>query len=331
MSAALLSVREVRKAFRDQVAVDALSFDVRPGEIFGFLGPNGAGKTTTLRMILGVTRPDRGEVWFDGRDGVDRTRIGYLPEERGLYDDQKVIDTLAYLGSLRGLSPAAARAASARWLERFGLADRGKAKLTELSKGMQQKIQLAGALLHDPALAVLDEPFSGLDPLNQEMLLEVVRDLRAQGMTILFSAHQLNLVERLCDRFLLIARGKEVLSGRLDEMRVAVKGGAGETFALELEARAGGATPDAAACRAAFARAGLGAGDLRAETLGAGRLRLELDLPKGADVGPALAELGTAYAVRHVEMRPISLHEIYLHAVRKSLGEAAAAEEALHA
>ncbi len=329
MSAPLLSVREVCKTFREHVAVDALSFDVRRGEIFGFLGPNGAGKTTTLRMILGITRPDRGEVHFDGTLGVDRSKIGYLPEERGLYDDQRVLDTLVYLGSLRGMSPASARASAARWLERFGIADRSKAKLQELSKGMQQKIQLAGALLHEPTLAVLDEPFSGLDPINQELLLGVVRDLRAQGVTILFSAHQLNLVERLCDRFLLIARGREVLSGGLDEMRIAAKGGASETFVIELDPRTGGAVPDASTSRAAFARAGLGAADVRVETLGAGRVRLEVDLPKGSDVGQALAELGSAYAVRHVEMRPISLHEIYLHAVRTSLGEAAVAEEAL--
>jgi ABC-2 type transport system ATP-binding protein len=330
MSAPLLSVESVTKRFRDAVAVDALSFDVRAGEIFGFLGPNGAGKTTTLRMILGITKPDSGSVRFDGAPGVDRARIGYLPEERGLYDDQRVLDTLVYLGTLRGLSPAAARAAGSRWLERLGLADRAKAKLTELSKGMQQKAQLAGALLHEPALAVLDEPFSGLDPINQETLLEIVRELRTQGMTILFSAHQLNLVERLCDRFLLIARGRSVLSGNLDEMRAAVKGGAGETFVLELDARAGAnggaaaVAPSVAACRAAFARAKLGAGDARIEALGGGRVRIEVDLPKGADVGPALAELGAAFAIRHVEMRPISLHELYLHAVRTSLGAAAA-------
>jgi ABC-2 type transport system ATP-binding protein len=327
VSATLLSVQSVTKTFREAVAVDALSFDVRAGEIFGFLGPNGAGKTTTLRMILGITKPDRGSVRFDGADGIDRARIGYLPEERGLYDDQRVLDTLVYLGTLRGLSPAASREAALRWLERFGLADRAKAKLSELSKGMQQKVQLAGALLHDPALAVLDEPFSGLDPINQETLLEVVRELRARGMTILFSAHQLNLVERLCDRFLLIAQGCEVLSGRLDDMRAAVKGGASETFTVELEARNGGAAPEATACRAALARAGLRAGDARVETLGGGRVRLEVDLAKGADVGPALAELGAAYAIRHVEMRPISLHELYLHAVRTSLGASAAPNE----
>ena len=228
----VLSVRGIRKAFKDRVAVEDLSFDVKPGEIFGFLGPNGAGKTTSLRMILGITHPDRGTVAFEGRPDVDRTRLGYLPEERGLFEDQKVIDTLTYLGELRAMRARDARASAHAWLERLGLADRAKAKLNELSKGMQQKIQFAAAVLHAPTLAVLDEPFSGLDPLNQELFLEIVRELRDKGTTVLFSAHQLNLVERLCDRFLLIARGREVISGTLEAMRHTITGGATETEAV---------------------------------------------------------------------------------------------------
>jgi ABC-2 type transport system ATP-binding protein len=325
----VLSVRSIRKAFKDRVAVDDLSFDVQPGEIFGFLGPNGAGKTTTLRMILGITRPDAGAVQFEGRDQVDRSRIGYLPEERGLFEDQKVIDTLGYLGELRGLAPRDARAAGAAWLERLGLADRTKSKLSELSKGMQQKVQFAAAVLHAPALAVLDEPFSGLDPLNQELFLEIVRELRDRGTTVLFSAHQLNLVERLCDRFLLIARGREVLSGSLEAMRRTISGGATETLVLELAARNGGPLPDPARARAAFGDAGV-AGSLKAEPLGGGRLRVEAGLTPQHDVGPALAALGGAYAIVGIETAPISLHEIYLRAVRSAMGEAAALEEAAH-
>jgi ABC-2 type transport system ATP-binding protein len=322
----VLAVHGIRKVFKDQVAVEGLSFDVRPGEIFGFLGPNGAGKTTSLRMILGITRPDAGKVEFEGRLDVDRSRIGYLPEERGLFEDQKVIDSLGYLGELRGMSPRGARAAGHTWLERLGLADRAKSKLNELSKGMQQKIQFAAAVLHAPALAVLDEPFSGLDPLNQELFLDVVRELRDAGTTVLFSAHQLNLVERLCDRFLLLARGREVLAGSLDSMRHAISGGATETLVLELGARNGGPAPDAAAARAAFHVAGV-AGTLKVEPAGSGRLRIEAGLAPQHDVGPALAALGGAYAIVGIETAPISLHEIYLRAVRTAMGEGALEEE----
>ena len=323
----VLEVQGITKAFKDRVAVDALSFDVRRGEIFGFLGPNGAGKTTSLRMILGITRPDSGTVRFDGGPRVDRHRIGYLPEERGLFEDQKVLDTLSYLGQLRGLSPKAARAAGAQWLERLGLADRAKSKLNELSKGMQQKIQFAGAVLHGPTLAILDEPFSGLDPLNQELFLSVVRELRDEGTTVLFSAHQLNLVERLCDRFLLMARGREVLHGSLDAMRTKITGGATETLVLELAARNGGQAPDSGAARAAFTLAGV-QGAIKVESAGVGRLRIEAGLPPAHDIGPALAALGGAYAVMRVETAPISLHEIYLRAVRTAMGDSALEEEA---
>jgi ABC-2 type transport system ATP-binding protein len=329
-SPSILAVHGITKAFKDRVAVDALSFEVRRGEIFGFLGPNGAGKTTSLRMILGITHPDSGTVTFDGGPTVDRRLIGYLPEERGLFEDQKVIDTLGYLGQLRGMSPREARAAGMQWLERLGLADRAKSKLNELSKGMQQKIQFAGAVLHAPTLAVLDEPFSGLDPLNQELFLSVVRDLRDQGTTVLFSAHQLNLVERLCDRFLLIARGREVITGSLDAMRSAITGGASETLVLELSARDDGPSPDAAAARAAFHRAGI-AGAVKVESAGVGRLRVEAGLPPLHDVGPALAALGGAYAITRVETAPISLHEIYLRAVRSAMGDSALEEEAARA
>jgi len=326
----VLSVRSIRKVFKDRVAVDDLSFDVQPGEIFGFLGPNGAGKTTSLRMILGITRPDAGSVLFEGREQVDRSRIGYLPEERGLFEDQKVIDSLGYLGELRGMAPRDARAAGASWLERLGLSDRSKSKLNELSKGMQQKIQFAAAVLHGPTLAVLDEPFSGLDPLNQELFLEVVRELRERGTTVLFSAHQLNLVERLCDRFLLIARGREVLSGSLETMRRTISGGATETLVLELMTRNGSPPLDPARARAAFGDVGV-AGTVKAELVGGGKLRVEAGLARQHDVGPALAALGGTWAIVTIETDPISLHEIYLRAVRSAMGEAAALEEAIDA
>jgi ABC-2 type transport system ATP-binding protein len=230
----ILAVEQITKTFGDVRAVDGISFEVGPGEILGFLGPNGAGKTTTLRMILEITRPDAGRVvWGDG-GGLDRRRIGYLPEERGVFEDAGVLAMLAYLGTLRGMDDRAAQAAAAAWLERLGLADRARHKVGTLSKGNQQKVQFAGAILHRPALAVLDEPFSGLDPINQELVIGLIRELRDQGVAVLLSAHQLNLAERLCDRFYLIARGRGVLEGTLERIRTQVARGAGEVLEVDL-------------------------------------------------------------------------------------------------
>ncbi len=318
--APLLEVDGVVKRFGDHAAVDGLSFDVRPGEIFGFLGPNGAGKTTTLRMLLGITRPDRGTVRFDGGDRLDRSRVGYLPEERGLYEDARLLDVLGYLGALRGMSMADARREGRAWLERLGLGDKLKAKLNTLSKGNQQKVQFAGAVLHRPALAVLDEPFAGRDPLNQELFLELIRELRDLGAAVLLSAHHLDLVERLCDRFLLIARGRAVLAGTLEEVRRAV-GGAGEVASFEL--RAGAVSADELAARVPAIVAGA-----RAEwtALAGDAFRLDVLLPAGADVSPLLAEIAARAAVSRVTMRAMRLHEIYVRAV----GGPAPAGETIH-
>ncbi len=305
-----LVVGSVVKRFGDLVAVDELSFEVRRGEIFGFLGPNGAGKTTTLRMILGITRPDRGDVRFEGSDRLERARVGYLPEERGLYEDATLLDTLEYLGTLRGMPVAAARRAGRAWLERLELGGQLKAKLNTLSKGNQQKVQFAGAVLHEPALAVLDEPFAGLDPLNQERFMELIREQRDRGAAVLLSAHHLDLVERLCDRFLLIARGRALLAGTLAEVRRAA-GGAGEVLSLELHPRDGLAPGEIV--RRLLARAPDAAADVEAHAGGA--TRADVRMPEGADVSPLLAEAALLGAVRRVTMRPLRLHEIYVRAV----------------
>jgi ABC-2 type transport system ATP-binding protein len=211
----------VRKAFDGQVAVDDLSLAVPAGSIFGLLGPNGAGKTTTIRMIMDILGPDRGEVRLFGRPRRvdDGGRIGYLPEERGLYRKMTVEDQLAFLGELHGLARNRARELSRGWLERVGLADRAKAKVETLSKGMQQKIQLAGTVLHDPELLILDEPFSGLDPINQTLFKELIAELRQRGRTILFSTHVMEHAEKLCDRIALIAKGRVLLAGGLAEIK----------------------------------------------------------------------------------------------------------------
>ena len=307
----LLSVQAVSKTFGDLRAVDAISLAVAPGEILGFLGPNGAGKTTTLRMILEITRPDSGRVVWDGGGRLDRRRIGYLPEERGLFEDATVLGMLAYLGTLRGMEERAARSEARAWLERLDLADRAGHKVNTLSKGNQQKVQFAGAILHRPALAVLDEPFSGLDPLNQELVIGLIRELKDRGSGVLLSAHQLDLAQRLCDRFHLIARGRSVLEGTLESLRRQVARGAGEVLQVELRS-----TPASAGIRPDdLVRAVRPDVECLVDPGTDHTLRVVASLPEGTDLGPILGALGARFAIERVHMRPLSLHEIYLRAV----------------
>jgi len=207
----------VRKTYGDFVAVDGVSLAVPAGSVFGFLGPNGAGKTTSIRILMDIIAPDTGEVRLFGRKrrSEDLFRVGYLPEERGLYRKMTVLEHLSFLGELHGLTGKEARRRAADWLERLGLADRAGGKVEELSKGMQQKIQLAGTVIHEPEILILDEPFSGLDPINQGLFKDLLSDYQKQGKTILFSTHVMEQAEKLCDHICLIARGREVLSGEL--------------------------------------------------------------------------------------------------------------------
>lgn len=222
MTQSVLDVRNLTKAYPGKKAVNDVSFSVRKNEIMGFLGPNGAGKTTTIRMILGILKADSGEVVFhlNGHSGpLNKEKIGYLPEERGLYDDAKVLNTLVYLATLKGIEPAEARKRAMEWLESMGLKDYANHKLEKLSKGMQQKVQFIATIIHNPPLVVLDEPFSGLDPINQDLFKQMILKLRDEGITVLLSAHQMNVVQELCDRIFLIHNGQCVLQGTLDEIR----------------------------------------------------------------------------------------------------------------
>jgi ABC-2 type transport system ATP-binding protein len=217
----ILAVRDIRKTFGEVRAVDGVSFSVRRGTITGLLGRNGAGKTTTIRMITGIFMPDSGDIrWLASSDGTSfRDRIGYLPEERGLYKQMKIVDLLLFLAEIKGQKPADVRPRIDHWLDRFELTDKRDAKVEELSKGNQQKVQLIGTLLHDPELIILDEPQSGLDPVNMVLVRNLLRDLRQEGKTILLSTHMMAEAEKMADEIILIHRGQVVLSGTIDQVR----------------------------------------------------------------------------------------------------------------
>ena len=219
----MLEIVDLTKRYGGVVALDGATFRVSPGRIVGFLGPNGAGKTTTMRAIFGLMQPDRGEVrWCGERVGPEtRARFGHMPEERGLYPTMKVADQLKYFARLSGLGSTAADRAARSWLDRLGLSDRQGARLEALSHGNQQRVQLAAALVHDPELAVLDEPFSGLDPLGVEALGELLVQTAATGVAVLFSSHQLDLVENICQDVVIIDRGRVVLDGVVADLKAA--------------------------------------------------------------------------------------------------------------
>jgi len=216
----IIRVRDLVKRYGDVVAVDRLSFEVEQGEIFGLLGPNGAGKTTTIRVIMDILQPDEGTVAVLGQPpGQAKGQVGYLPEERGLYRNLKVLDALIYLAELKGTPRSAARERAMRLLERIQLEDWATRKIRDLSKGMQQRLQFVASLIHDPEVLFLDEPFQGLDPVNVERIKDFTADLHREGKTIVLSTHQMNLVEALCDRILLINQGQAVLYGPLAEIK----------------------------------------------------------------------------------------------------------------
>ena len=221
MSNALV-VEDITKKYGNHVAVEHVSFTVPKGVVYGILGPNGAGKSTTLRMITDIIAPDGGKITI--LDGLapgtqSAPHIGYLPEERGLYPKMKVCEMIEFMGELRGLKRAESKKRAAKWLERLGLQQWAKNKVQDLSKGMQQKVQFATALIHEPALLILDEPWSGLDPINSEVLRDVVAEIRKSGRTVIFSTHGMEQAEKVCDAVCIIARGKKVLEGKLREIK----------------------------------------------------------------------------------------------------------------
>ena len=217
----MLETRGLTRLFGDNRAVDSLDLTVRPGGLTGFVGGNGAGKTTTMRMIMGILEPTAGEVLWQGRPVAwdDRARFGYMPEERGLYPKQPVLFQLVYLGRLHGMTAAAARRAGQEYLERFDLADRANDALESLSLGNQQRVQIAAAVMSSPTALILDEPFSGLDPDAVDAMADLLREQAARGVPVLFSSHQLDLVERICDDLVVLAAGRVVAEGKVEDLR----------------------------------------------------------------------------------------------------------------
>lgn len=289
-----ISIHDVSKTFGSQKAVDRLRLDVPQGSIFGLLGPNGSGKTTTIRMVLKILLPDEGSIEVLGGPLRESTmmRIGFLPEERGLYKGMRVEDHLVFFGELHGLSPAEARKRTRAWLERFEVPDWSARKVQELSKGMQQKVQFIGTILHDPALVILDEPFSGLDPVNSRLMKDVMLELRDRGSTVIFSTHQMDQVEKSCDRIALIHKGRLVLDGPLDRIRQehgsgAVKIEYGGTFPREKVA------------------------DLVSKLEDHGRYA-EMRLRRPEDAGQLLRRLVDDLEIRRFDTSEASLEEIFI-------------------
>lgn len=293
----MLEVREVFKSYASTRAVGGVSFTAKPGEIFGLIGPNGAGKSTTIRMIMNIIAPDSGEILVAGRrlGEDDKSRIGYLPEERGLYRKVRVGDMLRYLADLKGADRSRSERAIDDWLARFDLGGWKGRKVEELSRGMAQKVQFIGSVVHDPELLLFDEPFSGLDPVSQDLLLEVLLSLKAAGKTILFSTHIMEQAEKLCDRIFLMDKGREIASGSLAE----VKAGHGrETVHLEFDG-------DAAFVKnLAFV-----------EKVIAWPRSLEAELRAGTDPDELYRALAGRVRVRRFEVMAPSLHSVFVRLV----------------
>jgi ABC-2 type transport system ATP-binding protein len=299
MAEPALKLAGVSKAYGDFAAVRDLSFSVQPGRICGFLGPNGAGKTSTVRMILGLSQPSAGEIAVLGGPGVKvLDRIGFLPEERGLYRKMTAIDTIVFLAGLKGVKASVARRRGLEMLERHGLGDAAKKQIRALSKGMSQKVQLIASLVHDPELVILDEPFSGLDPVNQQSLEEVIREIAGRGGTVLFSTHVMAHAERLCQDVVMLSKGQKVFDGTLKQARAAVP------RSLELEGRM--TAEDLSALP----------GVARVEPAGASEEGMPLwhcVLEKGASPHAALkAAILKGLDISRFEAREPSLHEAFI-------------------
>jgi ABC-2 type transport system ATP-binding protein len=306
--ASVLEFHDLHRSFGDVVALDGLTFSVAPGELCGFLGPNGAGKTTAMRCAVGVTEPDAGSVTWQGRpiDLRVRRSTGYMPEERGLYPKMRVHEQLVYLGRLHEMTTHDASASADHWIDRLGLSERRDSAVEELSLGNQQRVQLAAALVHDPALLVLDEPFSGLDPIATDVMSDVLLERAHAGVAVMFSSHQLDLVEGLCETVAVISRGKLVLGGVVAEL----KAGGGRRLRIVAEGGTG------------WTRSVTG----DAEVVAIDGLGATVLLPPGSDAGPVLDVARQQGRLLDVHLEQPRLSELFRNAVGN--GESALEEPA---
>ncbi len=291
-----LTLDSVTKRFGSFTAVDHLSMQIERGTICGFLGQNGAGKTTTIRMVMSIFYPDSGTIEILGEPNAEsiKNRLGYLPEEKGLYKKMKAWEVLAYFGRLKGMESRDAKEKAREMLARFGLGDHMEKKCEALSKGMGQKVQLLGTFIHNPELVILDEPFSGLDPVNVDLMREVILQMKKDGRTVIFSTHVMEQAEKLCDKIVMVHKGKKVLDGTL----AAVKGGSDHGIQIDYE----------------------GDGSILHRLAGVARVNdsgksAELFLVPGANAQSVLEQLVGRIAIRRFDLREASLHEIFVRTV----------------
>ncbi|MDX3774961.1 ATP-binding cassette domain-containing protein [Chromatiaceae bacterium AAb-1] len=307
-----LIVTAINKRYVSVDAVKNISFQINSGDIFALLGPNGAGKSSIIRMLVGMTAPDSGSIMISYQDQhydhVPRRLLGYLPEDRGLYPDKSIEKNLLYLARLHGLSKREALTEMQHWLDVFELTERRKDELKQLSKGNQQKVQLIAAVLHKPALVILDEPFSGLDPINQEKVVVFLRELKARGMTVILSAHQMAMVEKLADHMLLMSQGQVVLSGTLEQIRHQVQPQPRLKITLNT------------AVSAEVLQTQLTA--VQAESVNAQQFLLTLAAE--TSLSECLRQLLAIYEIRQVEVQSPDLHQLYLTAMAKNQTEVTA-------
>lgn len=310
MNASAVRIRDISKRFGSVQAVRGISLEVPQGSLMGFIGPNGAGKSTTIRMIMSIIHPDQGTLEVLGSDAIRaKDRIGYLPEERGLYRRMRVTEFLRYMATLKGVPQAGLGRRVETWLERVQLPEAARKRCQELSKGQQQKIQFIAAVIHEPELVILDEPFSGLDPVNARLLNRLIRELHEQGRTIIFSTHVMHQAEQLCDRIVLINRGEKILDATLPEIRARF-----DPRTVQAEPASG--DPSCAD------RLGAIAGVERAAWM-ADRRAAELTVARGTDPQQVMRAAMEAMPMRSVELRRTSLDDVFVELV----GEAAPPSE----
>ena len=302
----ILEVRNVIKSFKETLVLNGLSFKVQGGETFGLLGPNGAGKTTTMRMIMNILRPDSGEIYFNGtpRNKLEGVHFGYLPEVRGLYPRARVIDVLVYFGTLNNMTSRKAEVEAIRYLDRLGIIEYTDARINELSKGIQQKIQFIAAFLHDPEVLILDEPFTGLDPINQTVLLEILEEYKKKNKILIISTHMMDQAEKICDHICLINQAQVVIDGPVDAIRKQFRE---DAYYIELE----GSYPILSELD-------------NVQILEEGKNSYKFVLKKGAiSLADLLKKVEEKARIRRFEVFEPSLHDIFIRLIQEQAEEKA--------